>query len=345
MPDQQRKSGAFCALCSYPFTRIEVFPTLAWLLAKFDEQPDRRTGKEYWNYHGIVTTETDLLIAYSQVIEQAILQIPAVSLDQINQMLDDFTRRLQYHGYSLRAAMLSRAWLYTELGKLDAAAQLVEEISFLERDDLAACEACERNELVCFAAERNDHAEAMKLAQPILNGALSCESIPALTYTTLMLTALQENDLELAKEMHLKGYPFIHDDHGLQRRPSLGVVVVAEHAIYLARVRDTSKGLDLIRKYLVHAMDNSSLGDRGYFFAGALAVTRLALETGATTLAVRLPESHPVFNANSPDKCDLRELTQWLEREFQSGVAAFDARNGTKTHSSMLQEWMSLAKV
>jgi len=92
-------------------------------------------------------------------------------------------------------------------------------------------------------------------------------------------------------------------------------------------------------------MDNSSLNDRGYFFAGALAVTRLALETGATTLAVRLPESHPAFNANSPDKCDLRELTQWLEREIQSGVAAFDARNGTKAHSSMLQEWMSLAKV
>ena len=302
----------------------EVFPTLAWLLARVDERPDRH--------------DPYLLVGYEYAINTAIHHFPTISLEQINHMLGDFSRRLENHGYSSRQAMDCRLDLSIHLGELDTAAQLAKQISVLARDDLADCEACEQHQLVWLAYCRHDHAEAMKLAQPMLNGKLSCHSgIPERTYNILMLIALRENDLELAEEMHLRDYLLLSHDDDLDS--------VGYHAIYLARVRNTSKALDLIREHIGRATNASPLGERVDFFAGALAVTRLALKTGSTTLAVRLPESHPAFNATSPGECDLRNFAEWLEREIQSAVAAFDARNGTKHYSATLQQLISLARV
>lgn len=300
-----------------------MFPTFAWLLARVDERPDRHAPY--------------LLTGYRYVIQGAIYHFPTISLEQINHMLGDFSHRLENHGYSSRRAMDCRLDLSIHLGELDTAAQLAKQISVLARDDLADCEACEQHQLVWLAYCRHDHAEAMKLAQPMLNGELSCNSEPERTCNILMLIALRENDLELAEEMHLRDYPLISHDDLLD---SIGY-----HAIYLARVRNTSKALDLIREHIGRATNASPLGDRVYFFAGALAVTRLALKTGSTTLAVRLPESHPAFNATSPEECHLRKFAEWLEREIQSAVAAFDARNGTKHYSATLQQLISLARV
>ena len=112
----------------------EVFPTLAWLLARVDERPDRH--------------DPYLLVGYGYAINKAIHNFPTISLEQINHMLGDFSRRLENRGYSLRQAMDCRLSLSIHLGELDTAAQLAKEISVLARDDLADCEACEQHQLV-----------------------------------------------------------------------------------------------------------------------------------------------------------------------------------------------------
>ena len=94
-----------------------MFPTLAWLLARVDERPDRH--------------DPYLLVGYEYAINNAIHHFPTISLEQINHMLGDFSHRLENHGYSLRQAMDCRLVLSIHLGELDTAAQLAKQISVL----------------------------------------------------------------------------------------------------------------------------------------------------------------------------------------------------------------------
>lgn len=301
-----------------------LLAAFSWCLGKTDEHPERYS-------------DHDLLWQYKWAISSA-QHFPGISLPQVRQMLDDFSQRLRKHGYSLRPAVGLQMRLEQEIGNLDSAAVLAKQAMSLERDEMADCEACEINHQVALYCERGEHEDAMRTAEPLLAGRLTCAEIPHETYPELLISALRQNDLELAKRLHIKGYRLIYRGSDFLR--ALGM-----NAIYLARVRDSKKGLDLIQKHIDWALESLEASSRQGFFTGALALCRTALKTGAATLPLKLPRSHPAATADAPGECDLPAFVGWLENEIKSTATAFDQRNGTAHTSEQLQEWLRLAAV
>ena len=301
-----------------------LLAAFSWCLGKTDEHPERYD-------------DGDLLWQYKWAISSA-QHFPGISIEQINNMLDDFSQRLRKHGYALRPAVGLRMRLQQEVGNLEEANELAKQAMALERDDMADCEACEINHRVSLACERGEHAIAMKTAEPLLSGKLSCAEIPHETYPELLISALRNGDMELAKRLHIKGYRLIYRGSDFLR--ALGM-----NAIYLARVRDTKKGLDLIQKHIGWALESLEASSRQGFFTGALALARTALKSGSASLPIQLPRNHPAAAKDDPGKCDLRAFVSWLESEIDSTVSAFDQRNGTNHASKQLQEWLRLALV
>lgn len=68
------------------------------------------------------------------------------------------------------------------MGDAQAAREHFQAWQSLEKDSGGDCEACEQNSLIEYSHFTGDYAEAVRLAEPILSGSLSCGEVPHLTY-------------------------------------------------------------------------------------------------------------------------------------------------------------------
>ncbi|MCA9178623.1 MAG: hypothetical protein KDB14_29380 [Planctomycetales bacterium] len=300
-----------------------LLTAFSWCLAKSDELPD-----EY--------PDVDLLWQYKWVVGAA-LGFPSVSLEQIETMLVDFSTRLEQNGFNLRPALNLRMRICMFVGDLDGAEKQRELYQDVERDEMADCRACELDRLVDLACLQQHHELAMERAELLLNKTLGCATVPHRTYPKLMLSALGVGDKELAKQLHVRGYPMVY------RHPDL-LDYVGFHAVYLAHQRDVKKGLDLMDKHFARAFALKEVETRCDFYAGCLALARTIAKTGAVHVPIRLPPAHPLRKQAADDaSTSVTALADWLEQEVRAICSAFDARHGNRWRTESFERHMRLA--
>ena len=297
-----------------------LLTSFSWCLGKSDEMPE-------------VFPDVDLLWQYKWSISAA-LNFAGISLQQIHSMLDDFSARLEKHGYGQRPVVSLHARLLQSVGDLEGAAAAAEQWQREPRDDMADCEACELDNVVELLCEMQQHDAAVAKAEPITTGKLTCAEVPHRTLAELLISAMRIGDETLAKKLHIRGYRMVYRDPDFLR--SLGM-----HAVYIARQRDFKKGLDLMEKHMGWAMESLELANRKDFYVGCLAILQAMAGSGTARFKIRLPSTHPLHSTEGD--CDTNQLAQWYEREIHELCEAFDRRNGTTWRTEQAKLWLSLA--
>lgn len=151
------------------FKAILCFPEL---LKIYDEHPELED--EFAD---------DMLLAFKWVIENA-WDFHQVSREQIMRNFEEYKRRCEYYGVSLRVYHMKKCNFLRQVDT-DACKREYEAFKACKRDGYSDCEACETNFAMQIALELGEEEEALRTAKPILEGKLRCGEIPHYTYCHL----------------------------------------------------------------------------------------------------------------------------------------------------------------
>ncbi len=312
---------------------------------------DARPGQTDWR---------DVLFRYRWVLNAA-LEFPTIPRQRLAEMVEDFGRRTQQHGFSHRNTLHLRAYFHWTIGELAEAEAIDREWQFLPRDPLAICHACEENERLVFRSQYERYAEAAALADPYLKGRMTCASVPQATFAELALVNLGLGRFDEARRVADRGYRMSSRDRSL-------LTEMGDYLICAARLERMTYGMTLFNRHFLWCHESTSPKDRLCFLRGATTFLMRLVE-GPTSAATEepagspgaaepvpaaaggtsrrrrmaIPAGHPLYASDG--RYNPRDVLAWCLAETERLTVAFDARNGNNFHRKRWETVQQLAGV
>jgi hypothetical protein len=277
----------------------------AWCLAAYDRDP---AGG--FNLFG-------LLWKYKWVLDAAV-EYPTVGRGQIREMLADMERRYRAAGAGLHPVHQTAREVYRFMGDMPAAKAAHALVRQSPRDALSNCRACEEHAQVKYYLGVGKPAQAVKKAEPLVAGRMTCAQVPHVTYSYLLLPVLFAGDPATAAEYHRRGVRL------LGTNPKF-VSNRAWHLIFLAVTDNLTAAARYLEKQLGTGLATTCPAWR-FDFAAAAAFVLDRLIARPRQLRVRVPAGAAL--PADVDPTDLTALRDHFRGDAQELAAAFDARNG-----------------
>ncbi len=281
----------------------------AWCLARYDLSPDKGAMFSlYWKYKWIA--------------EEAV-NFPHIGREKINELYDDMASRYAKADISLRPVHYFRCRFAMVRGDKGAAARHFAAWIATPRDYFSNCSACEADERVDYHAFMGDDDTAVRSAEPMLQGKVSCAEVPHRTFARVLLPLLRLGRLDEAAAAHRKGIRLIKPGKKL-------LEFAGEHVAFLALTGN-------------HGRAGMS------FLIDALLLTSLLTASGTETLRLKLPKS--AFGpstgvvAQKGSRYEVAALHDYLAREAAASAAMFDRRNGTSFATDRIQRSLARAAI
>jgi len=259
--------------------------------------------------------------------------IPAISLDQLNHLMDDLERRLTDAGIPTTAAIHTRWRVLMRTGHLEEAQshlhQWYEMVPSVICYDWASCiDSVFEFHCLCDAIP-----EAFEIAEPVLTGEYESRPIvPALTFCRAILCGLQMGEIDIAKKylnLALKEHQINRQNEDQSELFQSGFWIVG-----LACTGNVPEALRLFQKHLKWAIASTNLDNIGLFY---VSIGALLVEFSETQKVgqFQLPPEFSVFRVD--DGYDTLNLGKhFLEKAFEI-AAQFDKRNGNQFRSLEFQ--------
>lgn len=273
--------------------------SFAWCLANYE-----RGEHGYSDY---------LIIWHYKWICGNIKEFPEVSTAKIEEMLADYRQWLQKAGYNLRSYYkLQRSWA-EHRGDKEQARYYYKKWQETEDDIMTDCEACEVNGEVNYWLNQGQFNKAYEIAKPLIDGDLTCHSVPQVTYGELLLPLLERGYTEEAAKFYKRCYKGIHGQSGF--------CSTAGDLIKYLIVVDQEKALSVFEEFVDEAYQSRVPLTKFYFYEpSALLLNNL---TPDQQKLLRMPEGL------TPEK---------IETETREIAAKFDQRNGSQRFTRKMEE-------
>lgn len=285
-----------------------------WCLGQCDREPERFDERRLlWQYKWVAAD----LPYFPQVEKKRILEIH-----------DDMTQRYGRCGQSLQPIYKVRWLAAMRMGERELAEEYYRKTRDTPRDVGSDCDACELDDQVSYQVYSKDYERALATAKPILDGAMTCASVPHVTYASLLLPLLRLGRVEEAMRLHRVGFPLVSDCRKF-------IDAVANHIEFLTLTENLEQATRVVSNGLGAAITTTDLDDRFEFFRSSLLLCS-TLEGAQDAPNFRLPASFPL---SAPTVAELRE---WFEREALDLADRFDTRNGTTAYGDSLAEGRAL---
>ncbi|WP_435167559.1 hypothetical protein [Paenibacillus glycanilyticus] len=287
--------------CGCPERMLVSF---SWCLSKFEKNPGA-----YSNFY--------IMWHYKWVLGY-VWRIPELSLEQIERIYEDFKEKCIAYGYSLRVYYQKRVSLMLWQGKLDEAADYYKSWRAAKRDSLSDCSACEQNMFGSYHFAINHHKKGLQSLKPILDGKLSCRSIPESTYSEMMMPLLKLGEYDRALETAKKAY-----------RALKGPSYLEEYGTFLQffTVTDMPKAVKLYEQTIRLGLGSKVGWDRLQYM---LSVRIFLKEWSKGKRRKKLAEAETVTLA-------------WLDEEIERLAQAFNRRNGNTFVEDLVREKEKMA--
>lgn len=305
--------------CLFALDRhAEAFPHFALMVNRLDDQENPVHFFE----------QMSILWKYKWFMS-ALPKFPNVPKEQILALMDDMERRyLAYNPATQTTLYYYRKKLYSTMGDIETASLYEAKYEASEPSNstfasLSDCSACMLNAKVASALHKGKWAEAIELAQPILLGEKSCESIPQTTYFIVAQAFAKLGQLEEAAEYYEKGVQLLNEE-----RPEL-----TDHLrsiCYLVLTRQWDRAVAIFEKNFPKTIGNLNKLESFHFYYASLFLFR-HLQGQQDTIALQIPEN-PLLHA-SDGQYAISTVLHALEREVADIATLFDQRNGNDYYS------------
>jgi tetratricopeptide (TPR) repeat protein len=247
---------------------------------------------------------------------------PRFSLAQLNAVVDQFAARYRQHGYSQQPVHGVRATLALHIGDDAAYREHLTKFLALDRGPMSDCEACVVEDQATHLIRLGRHAEAVALAEPVLEQDSSCSTQPQGILTALLPAFVALGDHERASNAHLVSCRLIKDD-------KLACYLNA-HLEFCATSGHVARGVELMSAHL-HRVHHSTSPAEAMDFAASAAMLLCRV---AEDVEFEVPEADGL----STRTMRAGELRASLEASALAWAAKFDERNGTDAVGNRVRE-------
>jgi hypothetical protein len=286
-----------------------------WCIGQCDRDPETFEAEEIlWEYKWVVSS---------------LRHFPQIGLQQIEDAMDDMTRRYEKAGLGVRPIHKLRVRLAMHRGDHELAQKLQRHWRSAPIRWGNDCPACEQDDQVDFLIFMGKDDRAVDLAKPIIQGGMSCAEVPHVTYASLLWPLLRLGRVKEAAEHHRRGYPMIASGGDF-------LAEVAEHLTFLALTGNLDRGVTLLEKHLSWALETMALSRRFDFALAARLLTLRLEEAGRESLKLRLPKEFPLHREDGVYA--VADLSAWFEQDARGLAEQFDKRNGTDAFARELAE-------
>ncbi|MCR2805981.1 hypothetical protein [Paenibacillus soyae] len=277
--------------------RERLLVAFAWCLSRFERSPgDFSQHSLMWHYKWVLNE---------------IWRMPEFSLEVIGRVFEDFRQKCLQYGYSLRPYYQQQVNFMLSQGMVEKAREAYKLWRAAPRDGMADCRACEQNLFGSYLFRINHLKRGLQTLKPILDGKMSCQSIPQNTYSKVIVPLLKLGEREQAAVIAKKA-----------DRDVKGPMFLEEHGTFLEyyAVTDMKKAVKIYNDTIRYGLASKVGWDK---FNYLLSVRLFLREWGKKKRRKKLAESDYV-------------TLEWLDREIAGLAEAFNRRNG----NSYMDEYM-----
>ena len=308
-----------CLFCDKIEIGLTVFP---WLLGMAEQYPER-----------FAEHEKDLLENYKWVI--ATLPIDCkFSYDQMESIYQDFEKFYLKKGYAQVNMDVLYRHLYFYMAEKEKVLFYDKRVKANEHEIDDECEACLVNRNIEVATLLGDYEEAIRLAQPILQGkvkcTVNCNNIPMFTYNWLVFVYLKTNRW---KELEELGERFIKESEKPAHKKDLQTDLI----LYYWATGQHVPALRYLERFIEKECLPSGTGNVEFSINTTRFLKEL-MDQNTINVKIKLPESHPLYKAENEDEYLVVDLYQWFFEESALLCKQLDERNRNDHHYHYRQE-------
>lgn len=188
-----------------------LLATFGWLLNYSDQHPEEDKAEElFWRYKWAIAIATSM---------------PAVPLERLYALQDDFARRTREAGLGERTADMYRWRLALHRGD-EAGIAEYQAKALAQPSTWLDCNACDTDQIVQELVRVGKLDEALTKAKVVFSFKESCNVVPARTYIYFLLPLLLAGRRDEAQTMHQRGYSLVRGERNSLRE-------LAAHLAYL----------------------------------------------------------------------------------------------------------------
>jgi hypothetical protein len=292
------------------------------LLKTYKTDPDRFSDyRLYWYFKWAIGNAVDF---------------PNISADRIRQLTDEMQQWYSQMGYSLRTVEMVRSRVEKNLGNLDAANRYHAAAENYPLDSMSDCKACNTSHHADLKMLAGEYEEALAIAEPILAGRQSCQSIPHTTYA------------EFAFYSALHGVnDSVNDYANRAMRLTNGSMRFIGATAYLLAVRVGTGQTRSVRALIERNIGNASQTivdeSRARFYQATGCAMLSFSKSSKPKRSFRLPAALPLYRHDG--EYQTAELAEWFFGEASSIAGKYDARNENKHFSKLLADFRVVAKL
>ena len=269
---------------------------------------------------------TNSVLWYYKWIAERLPEFAEIDRDHIAEFFAAMERDYDAAGAGKAAVHQLRCRAAGSMGDDDEAARQFDLWQATDRGDSDDCPACQTHATVLHHLSQENVDAALDAAKPVLEEGQSCEEVPAVTFSVLLLPmAFGRGDLRLAEAMHR------FTRRQVRGSPNLAMYL-ANHVIFLVFTGRTREAARLLPSLLrtADATDNTAIQYAGFSAAWATFV-RLAAED-----VERVPLPADLSLTGEQRWAATSEAVVWSANRAAAAAEALDARNGNTVRATRL---------
>lgn len=290
------------------YKAVIMFPEY---MALFDKYPDKHDKESF-------------MIAFKWIIED-IGDFYQVTTDMAESYFEEFKKRCEMYGYSLRTYYMKKMLFYIHSNP-EKAKELHTLFRAAERDDLSDCEACEMSHDIRMELNFGTEEKALSMLNEMLSRGISCGEVPEVTYGKCIEHFTKIGELYEAEHYARLLMPMIRGNDNF--------LMETAHIILLKSMTEPNEALELFEGYFENYLRSRNPKMRFYFEDAAARFFGSLLNADYNSIKLRLPRAFPLYSENN------EYITAKLKDYFYScameNAEKFDKRNGDSFFTEML---------
>ena len=266
---------------------------------------------------------------------------PAVSIDQIDELITSLATFVSGQGFSMHAVHGVRAMVGLRTGRLDDAREALTLWRSTPSDQISDCEGCDPMKQINEAVAHKDWERAVATAMPLFDEEGACGAQPHGIRAKAMIPLLMSGRPDAAWEAHIRSYRH-------HRGVANSIDYIGLHLEYLVRSGRWQRALEILRDSIgmTSSLESASLL-ADYLPAAALTAIEAtrrghgneafgALCTGQSQWC-----QGPQLDLNTPLSEAAEKLSQWA----LDVASLFDQRNGNDYYTRLVREVLEAGAV
>ena len=266
---------------------------------------------------------------------------PAVSIDQIDELITSLATFVSCQGFSMHAVHGVRAMIGLRTGRLDDAREALTLWRSTPSDQISDCEGCDPMKQINEAVAHKDWDRAVATAMPLFDEEGACGAQPHGIRAKAMIPLLMSGRPDAAWEAHIRSYRH-------HRGVANSIDYIGLHLEYLVRSGRWQRALEILRDSIgmTSSLESASLL-ADYLPAAALTAIEAtrrghgneafgALCTGQSQWC-----QGPQLDVNTPLSETATKLSQWA----LDVASLFDQRNGNDYYTRLVREILEAGPV